>query len=125
MKMRKKELGKFKKLLLKIREKMSGELKHITTDTLNKSQRDAAGDLSGYTYHMADVATDNYDREFSLNLASNEQDLLFEIDEALKRIEDKSYGNCLDCGKRISKSRLTAVPYARLCISCQTKEEKK
>jgi DnaK suppressor protein len=123
--MNKKELEKFKKLLLKIREKMSGELKYITDDTLSRSQRDAAGDLSGYTYHMADVATDTYDREFSLNIASNEQKILFEIDEALKRIEDKSYGNCVRCNKKISKSRLTAVPYARFCISCQTKEERR
>lgn len=123
--MNKKELEKFKKLILKIREKMSGELNCITEDTLNRSQRDATGDLSGYTYHMADVATDNYEREFSLNIASNEQDILFEIDEALKRIEDKSYGICLKCSKKISKSRLTAVPYARFCISCQAKEERK
>ncbi len=123
--MNKKELEKFKKLLLKIREKMCDELKHITENNLSKSQKDAAGDLSGYTYHMADVATDTYDREFSLNIASNEQEILFEIDEALKRIEDKSYGNCLKCDKKISKRRLTAVPYARLCISCQTKEERK
>ncbi len=123
--MNKKELEKFKKLILKLREKICGELKHITQDTLSKSQRDAAGDLSGYSYHMADVATDNYDREFSLNIASGEQEILFEIDEALKRIGDKSYGNCLACRKRITKSRLAAVPYTRFCIACQTKEEKK
>lgn len=123
--MNKKESEKFKKLLLKIREKMSDELKAITEDSLSKTQRDATGDLSGYTYHMADVATDNYDREFSLKIASDEQEILFEIDEALKRIEDKSYGGCLECEKKISKSRLTAIPYAHFCISCQTKSEKK
>ena len=89
-----------------------------------KSQKEASGDLSGYSYHMADMASDSYDRELSLNIASEEQEIIYEIDEALKRIEEGKYGKCLSCNKRIPVKRLTAVPYAKYCIQCQSKEEK-
>ena len=122
--MNKLELKKFRDLLLKLRESIVGEVNHLTSDTLKKSQRDASGDLSGYSFHMADMATDNYDREFSLGLASNGREALLYIDEALKRIEDKSFGKCLGCRKSIKKKRLKALPYAQYCIECQSKEEK-
>lgn len=126
MKMTKKELGKFKKILLKKREEVLKEIQHVEKDTLSKSQRDASGDLSAYTFHMADVATDSFDREFSLGIATNiQQKILYAIDEALKCIDNKTYGNCVDCEKPISKSRLLAVPYAILCVGCQSKEEPK
>lgn len=123
--MNKKELERFKKLLLKKREDLISEMNNITKDTLNKSQREASGDLSGYSFHMADQASDNYDREFSLNLASDNQKIIYAIDEALGRIKDKSYGRCLRCSKEISRKRLSAVAYAILCIDCQRKEEAK
>ena len=123
--MTKKELDRYKKLLLKKKEEVLQAMKHIEKDTLSKSQRDAAGDLSGYTLHMADVATDSYDREFSLGLATNAQSILYEIEEALKRVQEKNFGDCLTCGKPINRRRLTAIPYASLCIACQSKEETK
>lgn len=123
--MNKRELEQCKKLLLKEREKVLGEIASITKDALGKSQRDASGDLSGYTFHMADAATDSYDRQFSLNIASNGQNILYEIDEALKRIDDKTYGKCQECGKKIDKQRLAAIPYTSMCIDCQGKKEKK
>lgn len=119
------DLKRYKELLLKEREKIGGELSHLTRDALNRSQRDASGDLSGYSYHMADVASDNYERDFALGRASDEQSVLYRVDEALKRIEERSYGNCLQCGKMISKKRLAAVPHTELCIDCQKKNESK
>lgn len=121
----KKDLKEFKKIVLKKKEEIFDDLKHISDDTLRKSQKEASGDISGYTYHMADVATDNYDREFSLGLASNERKFLYELDDALKRIEDGSFGICDDCKGQITKIRLKAVPSARLCIKCQQKREKR
>ena len=115
----------FKKIILKKKDAALGDLQHITDDTLKKSQKEASGDISGYTYHMADVATDNYDREFSLGLASNERKALYELDDALKRIEDETFGFCDDCKGSIAKIRLRAVPSARLCIKCQEKREKR
>lgn len=125
VKLTKKELEYFKDLISKIKDKALDEIKHISEDTLKKSQKDAAGDISGYTYHMADVASDTYDREFSLGLASNEREALYELDDALKRIEEGIFGICEECKAPITKVRLKAVPYARLCLKCQEKKEKK
>lgn len=123
--MPKKDLKKFKELLIKIRSQVGGDLSHITENTLNKSARDASGDLSGYSYHMADQASDDYERDFSLGRATEEQKILYSIDEALKRIEDSSYGNCLQCRKPIAKKRLAALPQTELCIVCQKSDEAK
>ena len=123
-KFNKKELSVFRKTILKIKEKVVGDIKHISEDTLKKSQKDASGDISGYSYHMADVATDTYDREFSLGLASNEQKALYELDDALKRIEEGTFGICEECKCVMTKTRLKAVPYARLCVKCQEKRER-
>ena len=124
-KLAKKEMAGFKKIVLKRKEEILDEIKHISEDTLKKTQKDASGDISGYTYHMADVATDSYDREFSLGLASNERKLLYELDDAVKKIEDGTFGICEECKTLITRTRLKAVPYARLCVKCQEKREKK
>ncbi len=124
-KFNKEEMGYFKKLLLKKKEEIIEEIKHISEDTLKKSLKDASGDISGYTYHMADIATDTYDREFSLGLASNERKLIYELDDALKKIEEGNYGICEQCRNNIPKTRLKALPYARLCLKCQKASEKR
>ncbi|MCX5686043.1 MAG: TraR/DksA C4-type zinc finger protein [Candidatus Omnitrophica bacterium] len=124
-KMPKTKLKFYQALLVKEREKVGGGLSHIAETTLNKSQRDASGDLSGYSYHMADMASDDYERDFSLGRATDEQKILYAIDEAMKRIEDGSYGNCLQCGKAIPKKRLKVLPYTELCIECKKTRENK
>ena len=121
----KKDLVEFKKLILKLKDTVQEGIQHISDDTLKKSQKDASGDNSGYTYHMADVATDTYDREFSLGLASNDRQFLYELEDAMKKIEDGTFGICEDCKSFISKTRLKAVPYARFCVKRQEKKEKK
>jgi RNA polymerase-binding protein DksA len=117
------ELVKYKELLLREREKAGGGISHVAETSLKKSQRESSGDLSGYSYHMADMASDDYERDFSLGRASEEQKILYAIDEALKRINDGTYGNCLQCGKKISKKRLEALPFTELCILCQKSKE--
>jgi DnaK suppressor protein len=124
-KVEKKDFSKFKLMLEELRQKIAGSLEHIEGDALNKSQRDASGDLSGYSFHMADMATDNFDREFNLGLASNEQNILNLIDDALRKIKEGTYGVCEPCTKPIPVKRLQAMPYAPYCIKCQELEEKK
>ena len=121
--MTKQETLKYKKLLLKLREDVTGEINNIAKDNL-KSQKESSGDLSGYSFHMADMASDSYDRELSLNIASEEQQVVYEIDEALKRIEDGKFGKCVECEKKVPLKRLNVIPYAKYCIQCQSKEEK-
>jgi len=124
-KRKQRNFDKIKKILEELRAKIADGIDHIAKDHLNLSQRDASGDLSGYTFHMADVATDNFDREFNLDIASTEQQLLNRIDEALGKIKDGTYGFCETCEVEIGMERLKAVPYARLCIKCKEEEEKK
>ncbi len=123
--MNKTDLKFFKELLMKKKMDLAKGIDHIANDALKTSQRDAAGDLSAYSLHMADMATDNYDREFSLGLADNEQKILNRINEALEKITDNKFGLCQLCEKKISKVRLKAVPYAELCVPCQEKQENK
>jgi RNA polymerase-binding transcription factor DksA len=72
---------------------------------------------------MADIGTDNYEQEFTLGLIQNEEATLHDIDEALAKIDEGTYGNCEGCEKKIPKARLKVVPHARLCVECQRKEE--
>lgn len=122
--MEKKDLKIFKDMLIQWKEKVLQELGRLESDTLGKSQKDFSGDLSGYSLHMADAGTDTFDREFTLGLASNQQQFLYQIDEALKRVEDKSYGRCENCNKDIPIKRLNALPFAKFCIKCQAEIEK-
>lgn len=115
----KKELDIYKKMLLQLRGKIAGDLQQIEGDTLSNDQHSHSGELSD----VADMATDNYDRELNIGLASNEQQLLNDIDVALKKIEDGTYGFCEIYGTPIPKKRLLAMPYTRLSMKAQEEEE--
>lgn len=119
-----KELEVYRKLLLNLRDQIVDGISFLAGENLNHSQRDAAGDLSNYGIHMADQGTDNFDREFALSLVSNEQDVLYEIDEALHRIDGGTYGVCEVTGRAIECERLKALPYARCCLEAQTMMER-
>ena len=105
---------KFKKILLEEKEKVLNEINNLAADNLNTNQRESSGDLSGYSLHMADVGTDNFQRELALGLVSNEQAIVIKIDEALNSIDEGSYGKCSDCGKNIPEARLKALPFGAI-----------
>ena len=106
----------FKSLLLKKRKELFGDVDSISNEALKKSRLDAAGDLSSMPIHMADIGTDNYEQEFSLDLLDSERKLLVEIDRALQRIDQGQYGICEGTGKPIPKTRLEAKPWAKYCV---------
>jgi len=116
----KKDMDLFKKLLFQLRGKIAGDLQQIEGDSLSGNQPSNTGELSD----VADMATDNYDRELNIGLASNEQQLLNDIDVALKRIEEGTYGVCEIYGTPIPRKRLLAMPYTRLSKKAQEEEEK-
>ena len=122
--MKKKDLDKYRKLLLARRSEILEEL-GLKKDALGSTVKDASGDLSLYSYHMADQGTDAMEREKSFYFASKTGRFLYHIDEALRRIENKTYGTCHGCGEQINPERLEAVPHARFCISCKEKEEQR
>ena len=116
------KLEVYRKILLANKEKLVGNIRHLNDDNIG-SGNDRGGDVSGHALHLADVATDMYDREFNLSLASNERELLAEIDEALHRLEDGSFGQCTMCHKPIAVTRLKALPHVKTCLKCQEQLE--
>ena len=121
--MKAEEVAQFKKLLLSLRERLVGKVDVMQGETLKKSRQDASGDLSNVPIHMADVGTDNYERDIMIELIQNGEEGVRNIDTALEKIEEGSFGVCELCAKKINKERLKAVPYAKLCIDCQREEE--
>lgn len=97
-----------------------GLLKDMNLSTTTK---EATGDHSSHSFHMADQGTDAMEREKAFLLASKTGRLVYHINDALRRIANGSFGKCLGCGKQISTARLLAVPHARFCISCKEREE--
>ena len=110
------EWKKYYEILLDLR----GRLTHQMDDL----KKDSAEEMTSYSMHMADSGTDNFDRDNALSLLSSDQDAVYEIDEALKRIEKNSFGVCELTGKNIPKTRLNAVPWARYTVESQARLEK-
>ncbi|MEI6633140.1 MAG: TraR/DksA family transcriptional regulator [Chlamydiota bacterium] len=110
--------------LLSLRENIQGEVASLQRDSLSQSPREQSGDLSGYSTHLADTASDSYDREFTISLASREQQVLNDVDTALAKMGTDEYGICEICAHPIDETRLAAVPYARLCLQCKERQEK-
>jgi len=114
------EIKEFQALLLAKRIEILGNVLSLEGETLRKQR----SDLSSLPIHMADMGTDNYEQSFSLELMDSERKVITEIDYALKRIEDGTYGICEVDGEPIPKQRLEAIPWARFCVKCAGLVEK-
>lgn len=117
------QLSYLKKIIMEKRDRLLSELEHMKSSGLNTSMKETSGDHSSYSFHMADQGTDTMDREQQYFFAARDGNLLYHLNLALERIEKGEYGACVQCGKEISMERLEAVPHARLCIECKSKEE--
>lgn len=117
--MKKATLETYKQRLLALQARLRGDVSQLADSALKAS----SGDLSSMPIHMADVGSDNYEQDFTLSLMENEQEVLDSIADALERVEDGSYGQCVECGKNIPKARLEVLPYTPMCIACATKLE--
>jgi DnaK suppressor protein len=116
--MKREELELFRQTLLNLRARLRGDLDQMTDEALKRNQPDSSGNLSNMPLHMADVGTENYDQEFTLGLIENEQATLEQVNDALARINQGTYGRCEECATPIAKPRLQALPYTRHCIEC-------
>jgi len=114
------EIRKFKAILLDKRNEVLGNMTCMEAETLHRQR----SDLSNLPIHMADVGSDNYEIENTLGLMDSERKLISEIDTALERIEDGTYGICEGSGKQIQKARLEAIPWARYCVEFASMFEK-
>ena len=113
---------KQKQKLLELRDAMVDSMAGVAQGTLRS--RAEGSEASAFGMHQADAGSDAYDRDFALSLLSQEQDALYEIDQALKRIELGTYGKCEMSGKLIPHARLEAIPFARFTVECQSQLEK-
>jgi RNA polymerase-binding protein DksA len=120
---KKQDLAHFEKLIMQKREDLVKELGYLKETSMEKSYQDYTGEVSTYSYHMADQGTDAQEREKAFMFASREGKYLTYLDRALERIKAGTYGICQECGEPISKARLEAVPTATLCIACKSKKE--
>jgi DnaK suppressor protein len=110
------EWQKYYDRLLELREQLMRQM--------NGLAKESAQEIAGYSLHMADSGTDNFDRDFALSLLSSDQDAVYEIEEALKRIEKSTYGICELTAKPIPKARLEAIPWARFTVQAQAQLER-
>jgi RNA polymerase-binding protein DksA len=122
--MNKKQRQHLEKRLLSERDRVLKELGHYD-ESFASSLQASDGDLSAYSFHMADQGTDAMEREKAFLFASKEGRILYHIDEALRRLyrTPDQYGECEECGDAIQFERLDALPHARLCIRCKEREE--
>src|SRR6266536_2629961 len=110
------EWVKFYQRLLELRDQLLRQM--------NGLAKESAQEMAGYSLHMADSGTDNFDRDFALSLLSSDQDAIYEIEEALKRIERNTFGICELTGKPIPRARLDAIPWTRFTVEAQAQLEK-
>ena len=126
--LKKTELEDFKRLLLVLRARVRGDVRQMTDEALDRNEN---GSESKSPTHLAELGTETYEQDFALRRVENEQGVLDEIEEALERVENESFGICAGCqeaGKTVSKSlipkaRLRVIPYARNCVECERKRE--
>ena len=120
----KKDLKHFEDKLLEERRRLLSQLGYLEK-AMGQTQRDSSGDLSAYSFHMADMGTDAMEREKAFLFASQEGRYLWHVNEALRRLysSPERFGKCEQCGEEIGFDRLDALPHARLCIKCKAKEE--
>ena len=112
----KSEWVKYYRNLLELRDRLLSQMSGLA--------KESAEEMPGYSLHMADSGTDNFDRDFALSLLSSDQDAIYEIEEALKRIERNTYGICELTGRQIPKARLDAIPWTRFTVEAQAQLER-
>jgi YteA family regulatory protein len=118
------DTDRFREALLEERRRVEAALQNLHDENSGTLSEDA-GEETAYDNHLADTATETYDRELDYTLEENSEHVLSEIDTALKRIDNGTYGTCTNCGKQIPEERLEALPWATLCIDCQREQERR
>ncbi|MCL4191409.1 MAG: TraR/DksA family transcriptional regulator [Thermoguttaceae bacterium] len=122
--MKKSEIKAYRDQLLAMRARLRGDVSNLADAALKRRRNEASGDLSSMPIHMADLGSDNFEQEFTLSLMASEGDTLSKVEAALERCEEGTYGECEECGAKIPKQRLDAIPFATMCVKCAALSEK-
>jgi len=117
-------IDRFREALVEERQRVAAAIENLH-DEHPGSMAEDSGEDAVFDNHLADTATETYDRELDYTLEENSEHVLADIDAALRRIEDGTYGICTSCGRRIAEERLEARPWATLCIDCQRERERR
>ena len=125
MGMTKTELEKYRQQLLSLGKRLKGDLGGLQGEALRSVGGEASGNLSNAPVHMADLGSDTFEQEVTMNLLENDERTLEAIAAALQRIDAGTFGRCEECGKEIARERLQAVPYTPWCMTCAAKREGK
>jgi RNA polymerase-binding protein DksA len=118
------DTDRFREALLEERTRVEAAIQNLHDENPGTLSEDA-GEETAYDNHLADTATETYDRELDYTLEENSEHVLADIDAALKRIEEGTYGICTNCGEPIAVERLEALPWATLCIDCKRDRERR
>ncbi len=121
--MKKSDVETLRERLTTMRARLVGDVNTMSDTALHKSGKEASGNLSSVPIHMADLGTDAYEQEFTIGRIENDEDLLELIDGALQRIKAGTFGVCAECGAKIPKARLNAIPHTPYCIKCAEQKE--
>lgn len=122
---KKPDLQPYKEQLLRMRARLRGDVTAMADATLKRTRTESSGDLSSMPIHMADIGSDNFEQEFTISLMQNDEGVLDQIESALERIEAGTYGACVECGARIPKTRLNALPFTPHCIKCASELQRR
>ena len=117
------DLTEFYERLVRLRDRLQGDVQTLADGALHATRQDASGDLSTMPSHLADLGSDTYEQEFTLRLLENEEEVLEQVREALRRFEAGRYGDCVRCGGPIPKKRLRVLPFTPYCIACARARE--
>ena len=121
--MKKADMKVYKERLLLMRARLRGDVSAMADAALSMSGGVGNGELSSMPSHMADLGSNTFEQQNTLRLVDNEESVLEEIEDALERIEEGAYGSCSECGGRIPKMRLNAIPQTAYCVKCASELE--
>jgi DnaK suppressor protein len=119
-----KDIQHFRERLMEERKNLMDELEWVETNYIGSSQRDSTGEVSSHTTHLADMGSDSSERDKAFLIGDTSGEALEDINEALDKLGDGTYGICESCGQPIARERLEAVPHAKLCLKCKAEQEK-
>jgi RNA polymerase-binding protein DksA len=119
----KKDLAEIRQRLVQERQDLDKQIKDLEEESFQATQSDMTGEV-GLDDDFADAGSATFDRENALSISNNMRDLINQIDNAIRRIDDGTYGTCERCGRPIDAARLKALPHASLCMDCKRREER-
>jgi RNA polymerase-binding transcription factor DksA len=119
--MTKTDQDRFRSRLMALRRRLGGDVTQLAAEALRNTGGEASGNLSNTPFHLADLASDNFEEEMTLGLLENQEQTLEEVRAALLRLDSGTFGRCTECGSEITPERLEALPYTPHCIGCARK----